>query len=566
MFDKIGVSCLPCQAAKEFYERTRDHQTDFAKLRMSILEIVYSVSVSLSSAYHRGNDVLVKRAAFLLAADWKMRKDTVMLTLPGRQPLVFEALLGASEEEQPSSPAEPRPPRSRYWTAACRSPLCASRELVSCISDETGSLLLLLFALPVTAEEVRQIAPGIQLQASCTSVSRGRWTRLCRGLGDVSGSILRSASHARLLGRVYEHENYYLVPMARAASEEWCLVSREDWAVASLSPPLRFEPGLPPRGSCCRPGPDSRLPRVLSELKDAPERLELNCMTRPQAPITGASGRASMETGLAFTLGNMAKAGPSSILRMPVFGPRFGVRAFVAEPLAGKELSVSCLGSVSNSEAAVLDNEARRSRLQEKNKKEITALWNKKATLKVDQCQPHENLGYIQGPATIDFVCRQPVSGRLCMGEVSRKTLLCLDCRKSYSREDGKCLDSTQLLHKKRLLEPRESLMLAKRLRGFDFRTSRVALLRGSETWSLRQILKRPQEDGQGAETTLPPGCYLSTERDAVAAFAAEVIYVLSQDSLLVPHGPDGRMLKGASMLSSNSERPAISRLLCTPD
>jgi hypothetical protein len=133
-------------------------------------------------------------------------------------------------------------------------------------------------------------------------------------------------------------------------------------------------------------------------MKDAPERLDLNFMTRPQAPITGASGRASMETGVAFTLGNMAKEGPSSILRMPIFGPRFGVRAFVAEPLAGNEISVSCLGSVSESEAAVLDNEARRSRLQEKKKKETTALCNKKATLKVDQCQPHGGLACPQMP------------------------------------------------------------------------------------------------------------------------------------------------------------------------
>jgi hypothetical protein len=547
----LCLLCSPCQAAKHFYERTQDHQMDFAKLRRSILEIVYPVSVSLSAAYHRGNDALVERAAFLLAADWRMKKDTVLLTLPGKEPVVFEALPGAPEEDRPSR----EPARSRYWTAPGPPPPTACGALVSYVSDADESLLLLLLALPVTAEEARQLLPT--LGASCAALSRGRWLRLCRSLGARAEAILQRASSPALLDRVYEHEDYYLVPLAREQrSEEWCLVSRADWAAEPLSPPLAFHPGLPPRGAGCKPGPDSRLPRVLSQIKDAPERLELNFMTRPQAPITGASGRASMETGVAFTLGNMAKEGPSSILRMPVFGPRFGVRAFLAEPLAGKELSVSCLGSVSESEAAVLDNEARRSRLQEKKKKETTALCNKKATLKVDQCQPHR-LGHIEGPATIDFVCRRPVPGRLCMGEISRATLRCLDCRRSYGRRgDDGLLDSTQLLHRKRLLEPRDSLLLSKRLRACDFGTPGVVLLRGAETWSLRQLLTGPQEGDGDAETLLPPGCYLSSARDAVPSFAADVIYVLSEDSSLVPHGPDGRILTGVQTMHSDPPRP----------
>ena len=506
--------------------------------------------MSLSAACHRGNESLTKKVSLLLAVDWTLQRDSLLLVLPAGRSLLFTALPDSRTPRTSGSPGL----RSRGWVVSDPSLRAVSSELVSCVAAEEGEGCLLLFSFPVTVNEAQQITAAHE-SATWKHVRRGRWETVCQSLGGPTDTHFGSPLLAE---RVYEHEAYYLAAIARVHFEPlWCLVSRRDWTVESLSPPIPFEAGLPPRSSLCRPGPDSRLPRALSEMKDAPEKLELNHMMRPQETITGASGRVSMETGLPFTVGNMAKEGPSSILRMPIFGPPFGHRPSVSEPLAGNENSVACMTSVTPSEGAVLDNAGRRARFGEKNKKQKSAYWNKKATLKVDQCQVHA-LGHVEGPMTVDFICKQPVSGRLCMGEISKETLMCLECRRSYATDDGRHLDSRRMLNRKRLLEPMESLILAKRLRGFTYQSSKRALLRGSETWSLAQTLKREQ-DGAAVETTLPADCHLSMDRAAVCEFSATAIYVLSCNSSLVPHGPDGKILKDLPLLSAYTQRREFS-------
>lgn len=524
--------------------------------------------------------------------NWSLKKDVVKVTV---SPQDQQLLLVVSCESwlQANGARDLATSRFTCWMMHAEQGAHYTFEggWASGLVDMSGRAIraLLCFALPVTMEEAQRLCgacdrctweavrPARWAKRVAAALDQG-WVRLPNGLSFEDE--VTTSKPVILRHRLYANEDYILAalpaslgsgpagqaPALQKKTREWMLLHRPTWVATRMVPALPATPGRPPASLVCEPGPDSRLPAVLALLNETPERLELNELSRPHATITGACDMPSIETGVAFTIGNMAAPGKksakaaASVLRRAIFGPRFGVRASASEPLAGREVSVACLNSATNSDAAILDNEARRSRLTARKKKEVTAHCNKQVTLNEHKCRM-KNTGQIQGPATIDYLCRRSVQmaggQRYCMGVISQQSRRCRQCGADYADESGKRLDARLLLGRKTILEPIEALVVAKKLRACPIAASSHFLLRGSTVITLRQAMEAETDAENAVETVLPLGYELSSDKEASLSYAApgRVLYILNKNALEA-HGADLKKLENEPALDASSSRP----------
>ena len=553
------------------YSLLKDTDEDFSDIRKQVIDILRPISIAVSSAHHNGNLQLARRVAGLLSVDWSLKADSILLSSSEHEEVfhLVECEKGTGDKTLD---------RFSCWTLPkSESNFLFSSNLVYCIRrtlEEPSCLLQVAF--PVTVGELRRLC-SLDDDVELQPMRPGRWKCAHASWLSTGGMVLAErtfhldfcTSGSGMDYRMYMSDRHYLVALAldplQELHREWHLIRRQDLVLQNLSRSLPAKRGLPPVGEGFRPGPDSRLPHVLALLRKAPEKLELNFMSRPHSSITGRQ-MASMQTGVAFATANMAaprqgdKEAASSILRMPIFGPMFGLRSRVSEPLAGREVSAACIGSVMNSDAAVLDLEGRTSRLGAGKQKEESAFWNKNATLKTNQALLHPS-GCVFGPLGLDYVCRRPVEGsksvRFCMGEISKTTKECLTCRYSYAEEEGGQLDSRLMLHRKRILEPNDSLVAAKKLRRYSFAVEELEeyeILRGKVHLTLMRSMSELGPGLGEVDTALPAGYELSDNLTVVPRFGVEVVYILRQAGL-EPFGPIGKRLPNLPILDPSMTR-----------
>lgn len=554
-------------AKRKLYALEQNGAEDFSEVRRKILEVLRSVSLALSNGQHNGNLHLVRAAAGLLAVDWSLEQDTVLLRGERFAAARCDKLEGAQ-------------PRFSCWKVVrdgvALAPASYSLLYSVCLSGEC----LLQFDFPTTEEEALRLSG---LAGLASPIRPGRWQRLCRAAldrgareqGEPSPDFNRDlfewdyrlyvSADGRLLVPLMECKKRSQRPCARPgcfrlacfsppkdAEARFCRGHRTDrmaerlvstdrfWCLVDeafeVEPLFEAKPGLPPSDDCCAPGPDRRLPRALALLADSPEKLQLNRLAHG-----GTVGEATMQSGVPFLVGNMAaprsndKRAASSILRMPIFGAKYGVRARMDQPLGGEEISAACIGSASNSAMSVLENESRRARQEGNTQKEVTALWNKRATLKAGLAV-QERCGRIYGPPIYDRLCRHVREGSEypCMGLLSKK-LECRSCKKVYAGGDGSTGDMRQLVRRKRLLEDPGQLLVSKKMRLKGFAPETHSVLRGLRRLNVMEALKA-MDAGEGeVETVLPDDCRLSRDRASALAYPCKVVYYLGRRGLLQP-------------------------------
>ena len=315
------------------------------------------------------------------------------------------------------------------------------------------------------------------------------------------------------------HRTDRMVEVLHAAERFWCLLDE----AFEVTPLFEAKAGVPPSEDCCTPGPDGRLPRALALLNDSPEKLRLNRLAHRKV------GEALMQSGTPFLVGNMSaprsndKRAAATILRMPVFGAKFGVRARTDQPLGGEEISAACIGSARNSAMSVLENECRRARQGGGCQKEVTALWNKRATCKAGLALL-KRCGRVYGPPIYDRLCRHVREGSQypCMGLLSKKQE-CRTCKKVYANGDGTEGGMRQLVRRKRLLEDPGTLLVSKKMRLKYFAPENHSVLQGARCLNILEVLKATEEAGE-AETVLPEDCRLSRDRAGALAYPCEVV------------------------------------------
>lgn len=422
------------------------------------------------------------------------------------------------------------PPRFCCWAASLSPEASASslRGHAWVYSVRTSSTCLLQFQFPVTEEEARELtmADGA---VTWSPIKPKRWARLhghasAQG-AEALGAPLRDFRPELFVDdyRVYvsEDRRTLLVPLLDEESDEgrsWFLLEEGMQRRQRL---FEAKSGLPPCHACCNAGPDARLPRALSRLKEAPSKLRLNRLAHQRgsrAPL--------MQSGLPFCVDNMAaprsgdKQAAFSILRMPVFGAGYGVRSRMDQPLGGEEVSAACIGSADNSAMSVLDNETRLARTGN-GAKEATALLNKKATVKAALAELHADGRGIYGPAVRDDHCSYP-----CMGSIS---------------PDGKCQKCSrvfrvdELVRKKRLLDDAGALRFCKKMRLKALPPKHHVAVRGSRCYDIKEasLALDDDEDDGATLTVVPEDCRLSQDRDAALAFPFAVVYFLGNGGFL---------------------------------
>jgi len=443
-------------AKRKLYALEENGSEDFSEVRQKVLEVLRAVSLALSNGQHNGNLHLVRAAAGLLAVDWSLEQDTVLL-----HGVRFEAVR--------CDKLEAVQPRFSCWQVAWEGEALVPGSHPLMYSVCLSRQCLLQFDFPATKEEALRLSGLVGL---ASPVKPSRWQRLRRAALDkgaaeggepspdfnqdlfawdyrlyrsADGRLLvplmedkrseRPCSHAGCLrpacfasSKAAEerfcrgHRNGSMVALLDESERIWCLLD-EAFEVTQL---FEAKPGVPPSDDCCAPGPDGRLPRALALLNDSPEKLQLNRLAHRKV------GEALMQSGTPFLVGNMSaprsndKRAAATILRMPVFGAKFGVRSRTDQPLGGEEISAACIGSARNSAMSVLENECRRARQNGGNQKEVTALWNKRATIKAGLALL-KRCGRIYGPPIYDRLCRHVREGSKypCMGLLSKK----LECR-----------------------------------------------------------------------------------------------------------------------------------------
>ena len=568
-----GVKCrftrsvfLPDQVKKVYYDRTANQGLDFGEARVKLLDLLQPLALAVSKAHHTQNLRLVRRAAGLMSSiDWESsEKNTVVLQAQGAShklcALPCERLLAGAEA------------RFTYWEASFRSMYCfvPSSPLVvmavSFLRDRDGTFLRLFeCGLPMTSAELEKLCDCSGVY-DLRPIRPARWKSKLRAhassLRFLAGATFSFTSNPGDY-LLYGNECFYLAALGETEEEKrWTLLRRKDLKVLQVLEPAKR--GLPPCSENCRSSPDERIKEVISLLQSVPERVELNALTRPHPAICGR-GESLLQTGVAFTVGNLAavtKKDAAGILRTPIWGPRFGVRARISEPLGGREVSVSCLNSVSDSDAAVLDSEARASRLGTAKQKEVTAQENKLATRKMDQAIVAKD-GAIRGPLLIDYICRRKAaslkdSAQVCLGRICPRTGRCLQCHFSYAAAENQELDSKLLLHRKLLMPSAEQLTVSKKLRRFKFESSDYFLLRGSQTESLKQFYEyKKKKSSRGAVASVsvvPPGFELGTNVEKSALFFHQRVFVLAPSGLLELF-QNGVRVPGSRSLSASDKR-----------
>ena len=533
--------------ARLFALRANEVECDFSELRQQVIDLLKAVSVAIANGHHEGKLGHVLRVTGLLAVDWSQPADQLRVSgVAAGADGVYRAV--ACDTRRGLADGEPARFCCWSWEAddpGDREPVL-SRLLLCRVVASHRRAGLLQFALPVTSEEA---ASRAGLHASQLKPLRpGLWGCRRAALLAEEGSLElgEPASDLRSGLFAWEHRLYVkvdggwrLAPLPsqpQGRGRVWQLVSPEGKLFDPYNTPFDAEPCAPPctppfaeNGPVqLRPGPDSRLQRALRLLTEAPEQLYASPL------VHCCGGEAS--TGLPFLVGNLAapKKAAATLLRMPVFGAGFGVRSSMGEPLGGRELSAEVLGSAPRSFTSVQANESRRVRRTGNNEKEITALWNKKATQKASTARVTPE-GSVEGALMLDGHCRalRPEDGLPCMGCLARN-LACRRCGRAYVGE----AEVRGLYRAKRLLEDAGPLRLAKKLRRLAFPSVRHGLLRGNQVRSLRDCFDGGRaENAEAAVTRLPEGFRLSRDRQAAAAYPG-VVYVLDGRDLLAPARP----------------------------
>ena len=573
-------------AKRKLYALEENGSEDFSEVRQKVLEVLRAVSLALSNGQHNGNLHLVRAAAGLLAVDWSLEQDTVLLH-------------GMRYEAVRCDKLEAVQPRFSCWQVAWEGEALVPGSHPLMYSVCLSRQCLLQFDFPATKEEALRLSG---LMGLASPVKPSRWQRLCRAALDKGAAeggepspdynqelfswdyrLYRSAD-GRLLVPLMEdkrserpcshpgclrpacfasskaaeerfcrgHRNGSMVALLEESERFWCLLDE----AFEVTPLFEAKPGVPPSDDCCTPGPDGRLPRALALLNDSPEKLQLNRLAHRKV------GEALMQSGTPFLVGNMSaprsndKRAAATILRMPVFGAKFGVRSRTDQPLGGEEISAACIGSARNSAMSVLENECRRARQNGGNQKEVTALWNKRATIKAGLALL-KRCGRIYGPPIYDRLCRHVREGSKypCMGLLSKK-LECRTCKKVYAGGDGTGRDMRQLVRRKRLLEDPGCLLVSKKMRLKRFAPENHSVLRGTRCLNILEVLKATEEGGE-AETVLPEDCRLSRDRAGALAYPCEVVYYLGRRGRLQPCRSEQRADRGGLPdLDPTAQRP----------
>ena len=426
-------------------------------------------------------------------------------------------------------------PRFSCWVASHPqgSPLVTLElhEFMYAIGD--GSTFLFQFQFPLNLTQARGISK-LGAAAVWSPIRPNRWCRLHAIALDKNWTAIGKPCldfHKELF--TWEYRLYLcrdtetlLVPLLDAAPDD-SLDDKRSWYLLDATLQSRerlFEakPCIPPHHSKCKIGPDGRLPRALAKLKESPQKLRLNRLSHQlgnEAPL--------MRSGLPFCVENLAaprntdKQAAFSILRMPVFGANFGVRSRMDQPLGGEEVSAGCMGSADNGAMSVLDNETRRVR-QGNDAKEVTALVNKKATIKSNLAEVSKSCHSIYGPAVKDVYCRRRKDGsdHFCRGVIGAD-LKCQTCKTGYKVED--------LICKKRLLDDADFLQVCKKMRSVELPPKHHVLIRGGECYSIQDLSAGFDSDIEDAAvlTKVPDDCRLSSNRSLALAFPVEVVYIL---------------------------------------
>ena len=523
------------EAKARIYGLEENTGESFADARLKVLDVLQSVSLALSNGHHSGNLHLVRVVAGLLAVDWSLAADTVQLRVEAEEPwtrlsaCVCEKLLPVREDSRFSC-------WKVVWAGDALTPL--EHELL--YSAAARSECLLQFDFPVKQEEALRLSG---LRGVASPIKPARWRRLLEAAlaeGAVEGGVPSRDFGVELFSwdyRLYAAGERRLVPLmdkrecGGRGERAWCAVD-ENFAVRPL---FAAKACLPPSDESCKAGPDARLPNALALLRGAPERLQLNRLAHSEQLGEGVP---LMEAGVPFLVGNTAaprrgdKAAASTILRMPVFGARYGVRSRMDQPLGGEEISAACVGAARNSVVSSLEMDGRRAR-QGNNQKEVTALWNKRATLKAGKAVLSPS-GRVYGPPLYDGRCRKlGPSNYPCMGLLSKR-FECKSCKTAYVEGDGSGRGMRELVRRKRLLEDPGPLLVSKKMRLKRFAPASHAVLRGRRCLDIMEALQASQlEDSEASETVLPEDCRLSRDGEGAAAYPVEVVYVLGQHGRL---------------------------------
>jgi hypothetical protein len=559
-------------------------EVDFAETRLKVQDLLRGVAVALANGHQDNNVPLVKRVAGLLAnVNWEAPVDEIKIDA---------AVL---------RPSPPRPPGGETSWEFLRSQVCetergvrekgqrrfmcwkvrtslegqvpSSVEFMYVVSD--GLMYYLQFDFPVTSEEAWGLS-GLRSRAEATPMKVRRWK--------LTTNTMKSITPVRKFGspcpdvhenlfktdyRVYAKDNWLLAPLRGTRRKDgsfcrrWCLLdsarlvgfSSQRTPGSLFEPLFEAKPYLPAsKKGLCEAGPDSRLAQALAALAKAPERVFANTlahMRKARKPPHGephpAVGKEAplLEAGLPFLVGNPSaprrgdKKAAASILRMAVLGAPYGVRSFMDQPIGGEEISAACLGAACPRSVRVMENQTRRVRLGS-SQKEITALWNKRATLKANTARLHRR-GKVLGSALFDGRCRAFFGRRPCMGLVSTRTRRCLSCKKEHPLNVGG-KKSLALLRKKRLLEDPGMLLLSKKMRQCRFPVENRFLLRGEGLWATDEVLSGNLDlrlAGAGSvQTLLPPGYRLSQDMEHARLYPEDlIIYCLDVAGTLRPSG-----------------------------
>jgi hypothetical protein len=521
------------EAKARIYGMAENTGESFADVRLKVLDVLQSVSLALSDGHHNGNLHLVRVVAGLLAVDWSLEADTVQLKLEGEErwtrfsACVCEKRLPGGEDSRFSC-------WKVVWAGEALTPL--DHELLYSAAAQRECLLQ--FDFPVGWEEALRLSG---LRGTVSPIKPARWRRLLE-TSLAEGAVERGVP-SRDFGvdlfswdyQLYAEGERRLVPLMdkrECGERTWCFVD-ENFAVRPL---FEAKACLPPSDETCRAGPDARLPKALALLRGSPERLQLNRLAHSKQLGEGVP---LMEAGVPFLVGNTAaprrgdKKAASTILRMPVFGARYGVRSRMDQPLGGEEISAACVGAARNSVVSSLEMDGRRAR-QGNNQKEVTALWNKRATLKAGKAVLSPS-GHVYGPPLYDGRCRKLGSSSKypCMGLLTKK-FECKSCKTAYVEGDGGGRGMRELVRRKRLLEDPGPLLVSKKMRLKRFAPANHAILRGQRCLDIMEALQASQlEDVEASETVLPEDCRLSRDGEGASAYPMEVVYFLGKHGRL---------------------------------
>ena len=577
-------------AKRQLFAMEENTSEDFSEVRQKVLDVLRAVSLALSNGHHDGNLHLVRVVAGLLAVDWSLKRDTVQLTDDVGVRSVFAAC--RCEKLLP----EPEESRFSCWRVAwdeTELKPCEHRLLYLVALPRE---CLLQFDFPMTERDALKLSG---LRGIVSPVKPARWQRLCeralekgaveqgvpgndfnKELFDWDYRIYLAANGRRLVPLMLEkrrcpelpclhegcrrpacfsppkeasarfcrgHRTHGMVEFLEALERTWCLVGVE----FEVQPLFEAKACLPPSDETCKAGPDARLPRVLALLNEAPERLQLNLLAHRKQKL--GEGVHLMETGVPFLVGNTAaprssdKRAASTILRMAVFGAKYGVRSRMDQPLGGEEISAACIGSARNSVMSSLENECRRARQGGNNQKEVTALWNKRATIKAGLAL-QKPCGRIYGPPIYDGRCRhlRAESKYPCMALLSKK-LECRSCKKVYAEGNGAGKGMRELVRRKRLLEDPGSLLVSKKMRLKRFAPANHAILHGTRCLNIMEAVA-VEEGERGDITVLPSDCRLSRDRESAAVYPAAVVYYLGREGRLQASRAEQRRPAGGSV------------------